>query len=55
MIFIRSLRESWKRIFLVVWDSLAIMVIILAYVLFCSLIAYTLYANSKYIDPEGYF
>lgn len=55
MFFIRSLRESWKRIFLVVWHSLAIMVIILAYLLFCSLIAYTLYANPIYVDPEGYF
>ena len=31
MFFIRSLRESWKRIFLVVWDALAIAVIIVAY------------------------
>ena len=55
MFFIRSLRESWKRIFLVVWDSLAIMVIILAYLLFFSLIGYTLFANPAYVDPEAYF
>ena len=43
--FIRSLRESWKRIFLVVWDSLAIMVIIVAYLVFCSLMGFTLFSN----------
>ena len=55
MLFIRSLRESWKRIFLVVWDSLAIMVIILAYLLFFSLVGYTLFSNPAYVDPEAYF
>ena len=55
MFFIRSLRESWKRIFLVVWASLAIMVIILAYLLFFSLIGYTLFSNPTYVDPAKYF
>ena len=46
MFYIRILRESWRRIFMVVYDSLAIMVIIVAYILFFSLIGYTLFASS---------
>ena len=53
--YLRALRESWKRIFLVVWDSLAIMVIICAYLIFFSLLGFTFFANDQYIDPAEYF
>lgn len=55
MFFIRSLRESWKRIFLVISHSIAIMIIILAYILFFALLGYTLFTNPIYVDPEQYF
>ena len=55
MFFIRSLRESWKRIILVVWDALAIGVIIIAYLVAASLLGFTLFSNSIYKDPTGHF
>jgi hypothetical protein len=55
MFFIRSLRESWKRIFLVVWDALAIAVIIVAYLVAASLLGFTLFSNSKYKDYYSSF
>lgn len=55
IVFIRSLRESWKRIILVVMDSMAIMVIIAAYLTFYSLLGFTLFANDTYLDPALYF
>jgi len=55
MFFIRSLRESWKRIFLVVWDALAIAVIIIAYLVAASLLGFTLFSNAKYNDPSSAF
>lgn len=53
--FIRSLRESWKRIMLVIWDSLSIMIIILSYITFFSLLGFTLFSNDGYTDPAEYF
>ena len=38
-----------------VWDSKAIMVIILAYITFYSLLGFTLFANDSYLDPAKYF
>lgn len=55
MVYVRALRESWKRILLVVWRSLAILTIILAYVIFMSLLAYTLFHSKRYNDPDDYF
>jgi hypothetical protein len=55
MFFIRSLRESWKRIFLVVWDALAIAVIIIAYLVAASLLGFTLFSNAQYNDPSSAF
>mmetsp|Transcript_2851 Transcript_2851/g.4442 ORF Transcript_2851/g.4442 Transcript_2851/m.4442 type:complete len:145 (-) Transcript_2851:81-515(-) len=55
MFFIRSLRESWKRISFVVMDSVAIMVIIISYILFTSLLGFTLFNDTAYNDPAGYF
>lgn len=56
LVFIRTLRESWKRIFIVVWDSLAIMVLIVANLVVWALLGYLLFSsNILYNDPEGYF
>jgi len=55
MFFIRSLRESWKRISVVVMDSIGIMVIIISYILFFSLFGFALFNDSQFIDPAGYF
>lgn len=54
MFYIRVLRESWKRIFMVVWDSLSILVIIMAFIIFYTLICYTLFSSLIYED-EDYF
>jgi TRAP-type C4-dicarboxylate transport system permease large subunit len=53
--YIRSLRESWKRILFVVLDSLAIMIIILSYITFFTLMGYTLFSSHDYQDPYGFF
>lgn len=55
--FIRTLRDSWKRIFLVIKDSVAIMIIIVAYIIFMSLLGYIWLStkNHDFHDPEGYF
>ena len=55
MFFIRSLRESWKRILLVVLDALAIAVIIIAYLVAASLLGFTLFSNARYNDPSSAF
>ena len=55
IVFIRSLRDSWKRIILVVADSLAIMIIILSYITFFALLGFTLFSNELYNDPAEYF
>lgn len=55
MFFIRSLRDSWKRMFLVIWDSMPIMIIIFSYIMFFSLLGYTLFDNPEYDDDAGYF
>lgn len=55
MFFIRSLRESWKRIFFVLFHSVTIIIIICAYIIFLSLVGYTLFANRMYDDQYGYF
>ena len=43
MIYVRTLREGWRRIFGVLYQSTALLMIILAYVLFFSMIAFILY------------
>jgi hypothetical protein len=53
--FIRSTREMWKRIFVVVYDSLAIMLIIVSYIVFMSILGYVFFTNLKYTDPNGFF
>lgn len=55
MFFIRSTREMWKRIFVVVYDSLAIMVIIVSYITFMSILGYVFFTNLKYKDDIGFF
>lgn len=56
MFFIRSLRESWKRIFLVVWSSQTIMVVIIAYILYFGLLGFALFQGKTfYNDPAEYF
>ena len=56
MFFIRSLRESWKRIFLVVWSSQTIMVVIFAYILYMGLLGFALFQGKTfYNDPAEYF
>ena len=58
MTFIRSLRESWKRILIVIKDSIPIIVIILSYIVFFTLVGY-IWLSSKthneYRDPAEYF
>jgi hypothetical protein len=49
------LRESWKRIIMVVWDSIAIMIIILSYITFFTLMGFSLFSANDYTDPVGYF
>jgi len=55
LFYIRALRESWKRILFVVWDSIQILFILIAYILFFSVIAYILFSGSTYHDPAEYF
>ena len=56
LIFIRSLRESWKRIFIVIKASAAIMALIFAYLIVMALLGYTLFGgNVTYYDPADYF
>lgn len=55
MFFIRALRDSWKRIIIVVTKSAAIMAMIIAYMVFASMLGYTIFKSKKYVDPEGYF
>ena len=55
LFFIRSLRESWKRIFLVVWDSLAIMILILAYIVFFSLLGFSMFSSFHHDDQMHYY
>ena len=45
MFFIRSLRESWKRILIVIWDSKAIMIIIFSYMVFYALLGSVLFTG----------
>lgn len=56
MFFIRSLRESWKRIALVVYDSVTILMIIFSYIIYFSLLGFALFeAQSLYGDGHDYF
>lgn len=43
MIYVRTLREGWRRIFGVLYQSMALLFLILTYVLFSSLIAFIIY------------
>ena len=43
ILFVRSLREAWKRVLLVIWDSRDIIMMIAAYIVFYGWTAYTLF------------
>ena len=45
MFFIRSLRESWKRIALVIYDSTTILLVIVSYIIYFSLIGFAFFNN----------
>ena len=50
------LRETWKVILLVMWDSLAIQTIIVAYIIFFAIIGFLLFDDKlKYNDEAAYF
>lgn len=54
--YIRILREQWLQIFLVVYDSIQIILIIMAYIFAASMIAYIMFSSSnKRYDSSGYF
>jgi len=53
--FIRILREQWKQIFMVVFDSMQIMIIIVAYVVFFSLIGFIMFSSSNQRYNSVYF
>ena len=53
MFFIRSLRESWKRIALVIYDSTTILLVILAYIIYFSLLANAFFNNELIYGEEG--
>lgn len=48
MFFVRSLRDSWKRIITVMFDSLGIMTMIISYICFFTLLGYVLFDNDYY-------
>jgi hypothetical protein len=47
--FIRILREQWRQIFMVVFDSVQIIIIILAYIIFFALIGFILFSSSNHL------
>ena len=57
MIYLRFIREAWKRIFMVMWQSIQIIIIIIAYIIFFALVGFILFNDNKfkYNDPYGYF
>lgn len=55
MFFVRSLRDSWKRIITVIFDSLGIGTMIVSYICFFTLLGYVLFNNDYYNDGYGYF
>ena len=55
MFFVRSLRDSWKRIITVIFDSLGIGTMIISYIGFFTLLGYVLFNNDYYVDGYGYF
>jgi hypothetical protein len=53
LLFIRSLREVWKRIFLVVYDSFDIILILFAYLILFSYLGFILFENVE--DGGGFY
>lgn len=53
MFFIRSLRESWKRIVLVIYDSTTILMIICAYIVYFSFFGFALFESKRAYGSEG--
>lgn len=51
--FIRTLREQWRQIFMVVFDSTQIMVIIVSFIMFFSFIGFILFSSSNNEYPEN--
>jgi len=52
LLFIRALRESWKRILMVLYHSFPVLLIIFAYLIFCSLVAYIMFGGETYNNKE---
>lgn len=56
MFFIRNLRETWKRIGIVLFYSFPILLLFTAYLLLFTLFGFTLFLNDKkYYDDYGYW
>lgn len=53
MFFIRSLRESWKRIALVLYDSTTILLVILSYIVYFSLLGFAFFNQELIYGDDG--
>ena len=53
VLFVRSVRECWKRVILVLWDSILFVVLIVAYVMFFGWLAYRFFRGT--LEGEAFF
>ena len=53
VVFVRSVREAWKRVLLVMWDSKDILLMLAAYIVFFGWAGYRIFKGS--LEGEAYF
>ena len=52
LFYVRNMRESWKQIIMVVYNSMAILFIIVSYLTFFALLGYTIFSSVNYDDDD---